>query len=255
MTTPSLKGRASWWRGVYLVARRESQATLDSNVAVATLIVALVASIAPFVHGFFLSGLVDATPFFLALPWTLALCLAALSMRLWSEDVRLRTLETWRALPLSPLQLVLGKWLSALLLHVVYLLLTTPVLLLLAAHGPVEWSRIAGGYAGSLLLGGWLLALGAWISSTTRDQTTAYVLSALLALALLALGDLRVWTVVDGWLPQVQAGSWLAAHLSPLSACQSFARGLVGLDAVVLLVGQTALYLWLNLRSLRAMTR
>ena len=66
MTTSSLQGRASWWRGVYLVARRESQATLDSNVAVATLIVALVASIAPFVHRFFLSGLVDATPFFLA---------------------------------------------------------------------------------------------------------------------------------------------------------------------------------------------
>ena len=68
---------------------------------------------------------------------------------------------------------------------------------------------------------------------------------------------MQVARSVSLWLTglAVVGASWLAAHLSPLSACQSFARGLVGLDAVVLLVGQTALYLWLNLRSLRAMTR
>lgn len=251
----SSAGRAGRLRGVALVARREWRATLDSNVAVAVLVVALVASIAPFVHGFFLSGRVDATPFFLALPWTMALCLAALSMRLWSEDLRLRTLETWRALPLSPAQLVLGKWLSALALHALFLALTTPLLALLSSQGSLEWGRVAGGYLGALLFGGWLLALGAWLSSTTADQTTAYVLTALSSAALLALGELRVWTVLDGLAPALLPGSFLARNLSPLSACESLARGLVGLDALALLVGQTLLFLWLNLRTLRKEAR
>lgn len=248
-------GRAGWLRGIALVARREWRATLDGNIAVAVLVVALVAAIAPFVHGFFLSGRVDATPFFLALPWTMAPCFAALSMRLWSEDLRLRTLETWRALPLAPAQLVLGKWLSALALHALFLVLTTPVFLLLANYGSLDWGRVAGGLLGALLFGGWLLALGAWISCTTADQTTAYVLTALGSAAFLALGEVRVWTVLDGLAPAVMAGSFLARHLSPLAACESLARGLVGLDALVLLAGQTALFLWLNLRTLAAQGR
>ena len=211
-------GRATGWSGVVLVARREWRAALDGSVAPAVLVVSLLASIAPFVHGFFLSGRAELQAFFAPLPWLMAAWLPAVSMRLWSEDLRARTIETWRALPYSRAQLVLGKWLSATWLLAFQLCLTTPLVALVAMHGDLQAAQVIGGYAGALLLGAWMLALGAWISSTTGDQTTAYVRTALLAGLFLALGEARAWTILDGFAPELLPGTFAARHVSPRAA-------------------------------------
>ncbi|MEY2746408.1 MAG: hypothetical protein RL112_1450 [Planctomycetota bacterium] len=243
-------GRAPGWSGVLLVARREWRAALDGNVAPALLVVSLLASIAPFVHGFFLSGRAELASFFAPLPWVMAAWLPAASMRLWSEDLRARTVETWRALPYSRAQLVLGKWLSGAWLLGLQLLLTTPLVALVALHGDLQAAQVLGGYAAAFLLGAWMLALGAWISSTTADQTTAYVQTALLVAFFLALGEPRAWTILDGFAPQLLPGTFAARHVSPRLAYDQLVGGLVGLDALVLFVGQAALWLWLNARAL-----
>jgi ABC-2 type transport system permease protein len=243
-------GRAAGWSGALLVARREWRAALDGNVAPAVLVVALFASIAPFVHGFFLSGRAELSSFFAPLPWLMAAWLPAVSMRLWSEDLRARTVETWRALPYSRAQLVLGKWLSGAWLLALQLLLTTPLVGLVAVHGDLHATQVLGGYAGALLLGAWMLALGAWISSTTADQTTAYVQTALLVAVFMTLGEPRAWTILDGFAPELLPGTFAARHLSPRLAYEALVGGLFGLDALVLFVGQAALWLWLNARAL-----
>lgn len=247
---PRGRGRVAGWPGALLVARREWRAALDGNVAPAVLVVALAASIAPFVHGFFLSGRADLAAFFAPLPWLMAAWVPAVSMRLWSEDLRARTMETWRALPYSRAQLVLGKWLSGAWLLALQLLLTTPLVLLVALHGDLQPAQVLGGYLAAFLLGAWMLALGAWISSTTADQTTAYVQTALLVALFLALGEPRAWTILDGFAPGLLPGTFAARNVSPRLAYEALVGGLFGLDALVIFAGQSALWLWLNARAL-----
>ena len=114
-------GARAFWSGVRLVAARELGAAFDSGIAtVATVALTLLAS-SIFMNEFFLTGTVDMTPFFDLLPLLLAFFLPALSMRLWAEEKKSRTIELLFTLPIRPLQAVLGKYLAALGLYGLFL--------------------------------------------------------------------------------------------------------------------------------------
>ncbi|MBT3624822.1 MAG: ABC transporter permease subunit, partial [Gammaproteobacteria bacterium] len=69
----------------------------------------------------------DLIPFFSFHPWLYLFLIPAISMRLWSEERKSGTLELLMTLPLSRLDIVVGKFLAAWLFAGIALALTFPI--------------------------------------------------------------------------------------------------------------------------------
>lgn len=232
--------------GLRAVLERELAAWFDSSLAYVAIIAGLLSVNALFMNEFFLTGKLDMTPFFDALPVYFVLLLPAISMRLWSEDLRTRTFELWMTLPLAPAQIVLGKFGAALVLFGVFLLGTLPIVALLAWLGSPDLLQILSGYLGAFLLGALFLAFGQFFSGLTADQLVAFLCAALCGFVLVFSGNERVVAVLDGLAPRFLPGRFLADHVSVLPHYESFVRGLVGLSSLVYFIGTAGVFLFLN---------
>lgn len=226
-------GAREYLRGVRLVAGREVGAAFDSGVAqVFTIAFAVLAS-SIFMNGFFLAGVVDMTGFFELLPPLLAFFLAAIAMRLWAEERRLRTVELLLTLPLVPAQAVLGKFLAGLALHGLFLAASLPIPVMLAVLGEPDWGAILSGYLGLVLFGALFLAFGGLFSALSRDQITAFVTSALFGLVLVLCGNAQVVAVLDGLFPALALGTFLRDTVSVLPPYEDFVHGVVELSSLL----------------------
>src|SRR5262245_2303403 len=125
--SPERQGARAFARGARLVAARELGAAFDSGIATIAAVTFTLLANSIFMNEFFLTGTLDMTSFFDLLPLLLAFFLPALSMRLWAEERKSRTIELLFTLPIRPLQAVLGKYLAALALYGLFLACTLPL--------------------------------------------------------------------------------------------------------------------------------
>lgn len=148
---------------------------------------------------------------------------SAISMRLIAEERRSGTLEALLTAPLSPSQVVIGKYLGALVFYVALWLPTGAFYLLLrGASGPVmapDVGPIASGYLGTFLCGASFLAIGLLFSAFSRSQLAAaigtFVTCTIVLLAGLLTDQVEVWLAkILGW-------------MSLLSMMQELAQGIV----------------------------
>ena len=100
-----------------------------------------------------------------------------LTMRLLSEEARQKTDQLLITSPLSVTGIVLGKYLAAVGVFVITLLVTVlyPVMMSFFSLGGLAWWEILGGYIGFLLMGSAFIAIGLFFSSTTDNQLIAAV--------------------------------------------------------------------------------
>lgn len=238
-------------RGIRLVQRRELRGLFESAVAPVFLIAGLVLLNSLYMNEFFLAARLDMTPLFDALAPLAAVLFPAITMRMWAEDRRQRTFELWMTLPLTPWQVVLGKFASALALAALFLAGTLPIVVMLTQLGDPDLGRIFASYVGALCLASMLLAAGLFMSSLCRDQITAYLLAVLVAALFLATGHPRVVAVIDGMAPDAGIGRGLARYFASLPHYESFLRGHIELGALVHFLGWTAVFLTANASAVK----
>ncbi|HVI21990.1 MAG TPA: ABC transporter permease subunit, partial [Myxococcales bacterium] len=120
-----------------------------------------------------------------------------LTMRLVAEEKRQKTMELLYTTPVTPGQIVWGKYLAAILILVCTLALTLlyPLLVQLVARDQsgVEWRSVLLGYLGLFLLGAAYTALGLFISSLTESQ----VVAALITFVVLLMTWIIGWTAAE----------------------------------------------------------
>lgn len=111
----------------------------------------------------------------------------ALSMRLFAEEFKQHTMELLLTSPVSTAEIVLGKFFGAVGYLIVLLLCTLHYPISLLMWGEPEIGVLLGGYAGLLLLGSAIIAMGMLFSSWTENQIVASVLTFGAALTLYIL--------------------------------------------------------------------
>ncbi|MFO0872997.1 MAG: ABC-2 transporter permease [Phycisphaerales bacterium] len=240
-----------WLRGVRLIAARELASSFDSPIAYVFTIAFVVLSNSIFMNDFFLAGRAEMTGFFELMPLLLAFFLPAITMRLWAEERRHRTIELLLTMPIVPSQAVVGKYLAALSLHLVLLCGSLPIVIMVLVLGKPDPGLIVAGYAGLVLLGAMFLAMGSCLSALSGDQVIAFVLATVLGFAFVLSGDDRVVTVLDGLAPRLACGTLLRDSLSIAPHFGAFVRGIVRLASVLYFMLFTACFLWLNTLVLR----
>jgi ABC-2 type transport system permease protein len=167
--------------------------------------------------------------------------LPMITMRTFSEEKRSGTFELLLTSPLTDAQIVLGKFLGALTLYALMLLVTLLSLGLLFAYGSPEWRQVATSYLGLLLMGGAFISVGLFFSSLTRNQIVAIVLTFATLLFL--------WVI--NWVAD-QAGPTLRTVVGALSITDrfdDFSKGLVDTKHVVYYLSFITFGLFLTAKS------
>ena len=99
------------------------------------------------------------------------------TMRTYAEEKRSGTMELLLTSPITDLQIVLGKFLGAMGLFAAMLLVTAIDIAILFRLGNPELKPVLTGYLGLLLLGGCFISVGLFLSSLTKNQIVAGVLT------------------------------------------------------------------------------
>jgi ABC-2 type transport system permease protein len=145
--------------------------------------------------------------------------LPMITMRTYAEEKRSGTIELLLTSPVTDFQIIVGKFLGALTLYAVMLAITLVHIALLFAYGNPEWKPIASGYLGLLLFGACFIAVGLLISSLTKNQIVAGMITFCVFLLL--------W-VVD-WIGSFVGPTWepILGYLSITSHLDDFAKGII----------------------------
>jgi ABC-2 type transport system permease protein len=181
------------------IAKRELGAFFKSPIAYIVLAIYLVFHGTWFFifQGFFTVGQADMEGFFGLLPFVFAFIGPALAMRLLAEEKGSGTIELLLTMPIRDGSVVIGKYVAALAVLFVGLLLTLPYAITISTIGPLDWGPVIAGYVGALLLGGTYVAIGLFFSAMTRNQIIALVAGILVCLFLafmhLAVPSLPAW--------------------------------------------------------------
>ena len=193
---------------------------------------------------FFARGIADVRPLFRWMPVLMIFLVGALTMRQWSEEQRSGTLEVLLTLPVSPIQLVVGKFLAVMALVVVALALTLFLPITVSLLGNLDWGPVVGGYLAAILLAAAYAAIGLFVSSRTDNQIVALILTVLLGGLFYAAGSSGVTDFFGD-----RVGEILRA-IGSGSRFESIQRGVVDLRDLLYYLSLTGVFLALNVLSL-----
>lgn len=189
-------------------------------------------------------GFADLTPFFQLVPWIFIFLIPAVTMRSFSDELRLGTLELLLTRPIGKLQLVLGKFTGALLLIVLALI---PTLVYVYAidqlgnpQGNYDLGVVVGSYLGLLFLASAYTAIGVFASTLSENQIVAFI-SAAFVCFLFFFGF--------NALSEVLTLSFLQ-ELSLQSHFESISRGVIDSSDLIYFLSLTAFFIGLTVFKL-----
>jgi len=133
---------------------------------------------------FFLYNHADLRQFFNLLPITFAFVIPAITMKLFAEEINVGSYEVLITLPVTMNDIIIGKFLAAVVFIAACLLPTLAYPLFISFMGQLDWGPVIAGYAGAILLGGAFTAVGLFASSLTRNQIIAFIVGMVICFAL-----------------------------------------------------------------------
>lgn len=163
-----------------------------------------------------------------------------LTMRLYAEEKKNGTMELLMTSPITTIQVLMGKFFSALTIYTVILALTLSfnIIMMLGADGKLDWGPVISSYLGSLLLGGAIISIGMFFSSLTENQIVAAATT--------------IATIMGLWL-MVQTSRFLhpplsdfVQYLSLSDHMEYFVAGIIGMQHIVYLLSVTAFGLFMT---------
>src|SRR5215217_4318994 len=163
------------------------------------------------------------------------------TMRIYSEEKRSGTIELLLTSPLTDFQIVLGKFLGAMALYPVMLAVTVFHLGVLFIYGSPEWKPILTSYIGLFLLGGCFIAVGLFISSLTKNQIVAGMVTFAVFLLL--------WIIT--WMGNFfgPTGEKLTTYLSIIDHFDDFGKGVLDTTHLVYYLSFITFGLFLTAKS------
>lgn len=168
-----------------------------------------------------------------------------ITMRLFAEEKRTGTIELLVTSPVTDMEIIVGKWLAAVLLYASMLLVTAVNFSFLFRYGNPDWKPLAIGYLGLLLQAGALLAVGTFISTLTRNQIIAGAAT---------FGVCLMLWVLD-WVSGYDTSTWakVLSYMSVITHFDSFSKGVIDTKDLIFYVSLAFLGLFFTARSMESL--
>jgi ABC-2 type transport system permease protein len=246
-------------RNIPVLLRREWSAYFTSIVGYVCVMIFLL------VMGFFFVAVVartwaqdgpsDLTPIqgLFYLSWVpVMFVVPALTMRLFAEEKRAGTVEMLMTAPVSDYEVVVAKYLGAVLLYLVMWSITILYAFILeyfsSGTSGLDFGPMWGGYLCMALMGQFFISLGLLASSLTRNQVIAFILS-FAVICVYVFGPLLAPSIMGGLkLFEGDVVRPVVAYFSIFDQIKDFSRGMIDLRPVVLYVTGSVFVLFLTTR-------
>ncbi|MBF88035.1 MAG: ABC transporter permease [Rickettsiales bacterium] len=234
------------------ITKRELNGYFSTPVAYVFIVIfLLMAGLFTFYMGaFYERGQADLSAFFDWHPWLYLFLIPAISMRLWAEERRNGTIELLMTLPVSVGQTVIGKFLAAWIFTGIALILTFPMWITVNYLGDPDNGVILTSYLGSLLMAGGYLSIGSCISSLTKNQVIAFVVSIAVCFLFTVSGLPIVLNFFSSWTPQALLDT--IASFSFVSNFTDLTRGVIDIRNIIYFLSLIIGALSLNILSINS---
>ena len=166
-----------------------------------------------------------------------------LTMRLIAEEKKSGTVELLLTKAVTDRQIVIGKFLSALLLVIIALVFTIPYSVTVAAIGDLDTGQVICGYLGLILMSAMYISIGLYTSSTTTNQIVAFLGAMFIGL---------FFHIIFGMLAQ-QFSGWAGEvfeYLNLNSHFESISRGVLDTRDLIYFISVTVIGILLSEMSL-----
>jgi len=168
-----------------------------------------------------------------------------ITMRTFSEEFKLGTIESLMTAPVKDWQVVITKWLGCLIFYIILWLPTTVYFCVFTWATKAEAAHAAGAYFGSylllLLMGMFYISVGCFASVLTKNQIIAAIISLVMILVLLFAGLLQyVMLDVSGTLRDV------FGYFSAIEHMENFSQGIIDSRPIVWYLTMTVFMLVLT---------
>jgi ABC-2 type transport system permease protein len=164
-------------------------------------------------------------PFFNNMTIILMFLLPLLTMKLFADEKKMRTEELLLTSPVRLSAIIIGKYLAALIIYSLILLLTATYALFVFLYGNPELAPLLTAYLGLFLLGAVFIAIGLFASALTENQVIAAVIS--------FSAILLIWVI--SWVGESGPGAWrgILIYLSFFSHFRNMVSGVVDTQDIV----------------------
>ncbi len=227
---------------VLRIARKEFEGFFETPTAFIFLGAFLGVTLFTFfwVDTFFARNIADVRPLFEWMPMLLIFLVAAITMRMWSEERRAGTLEFLLTAPVDPMQLVLGKFVACVGLVGVALLLTAAIPLSVSQLGNLDWGPVIGGYLATLFLASAYIAIGLFVSARSDNAIVSLIVTAAMCGGFYLIGSDSLTSLFGN------SASELLKLLGSGSRFESITRGVLDLRDVYFYLSLVGVFLTLN---------
>ena len=164
-------------RNILPIFRREIFAYFYSPMAYIVITVFLIITGWFFTSEMFLSNESSLRSVFGIIPFIFIFFVPAITMRLLSEERKSGTIELLFTMPISDMEIILGKYFAGLGLIVVGLLFTLPYSLTIIVLGEPDIGMLITGYLGLILMGAAYVAIGIFASTISKNQVVAFIIA------------------------------------------------------------------------------
>jgi ABC-2 type transport system permease protein len=176
--------------------------------------------------------------------WFFLVVAPLITMRLVAEERRSGTVEVLLTSPVTEGQVIIGKFVAALLFYLALWLPTVVYVVMVKSQAAVDWGAVAASYLGVALFGALFVSLGLLASTLTRNQIIAAVLAFTGLILLFGVPLVRGLLVSSSVFASVVDHADLWQHMA------DYSKGIVDTRHVVYELSLTGLFLFLATKSL-----
>ena len=231
---------------IWILTKREFRSFFDSLIAYILLVLFLgISGFFTWLFGsdIFFVGQASLRAFFMIAYWTLFFFIPALTMRLLAEEFRSGTIELLLTRAITDRAVVVGKFLSTLMLILVALVFTLPYVITIGSIGNLDVGAVICGYLGLTLMSAAYISIGLWASSITRNQIVAYLTTLFIGIFFHLLFDMLA-SSFTGFFGQLFNALSMRVHFDSIS------RGVVDTGDLIFFLSLIVLGLFLSEVSL-----
>lgn len=186
------------------------------------------------------AGFADLNAFFFIAPWFFLFLIPAITMRSFSDEIRLGTIEILKTKPLTDWQIVMGKYLGSFILILLALIPTFiyvfSILKLGNPVGNLDSGSTIGSYIGLLFLASAYTAIGLFTSTFSKNQIVSFILAVIISFFMYygfeALANLNIVNGIQNF--------GMKEHFDSMS------RGIIDTRDLVYFVSTTIFFLFLT---------
>lgn len=199
-----------------------------------------------FVQDLFLINQASLTPLFGIFPFLFLFFLPAITMNLFAEEKKSKTWEVLLTMPVSEKEIVLSKFLAAVVFGIVSILMTTPLLIVVKILGTPDWGIIISSYLGAIFIIGCYVSSGVFFSSLTKNPIIAFLSSTSFFLVNFIAGQENTLSRLPASLSKIVSYFSINFHYQPLTT------GNVPLSSLIFFISWVFVFLWLTIVSLKS---